>query len=66
LGRIEAADHAENEADVRIVSDLVDEIRDAVMEYQASGDPDRFPPPLVKTRIAGTDRTTANHIQSES
>ena len=63
MGRIEAADHAGNETDAQIVSDLVDEIRDAVMEYQASCDPD-WSPPLVKT--AGTDRTTANHIQSKS
>ena len=64
MGRIEAADRAGNEVDARIVSDLVDEIQDAVMEYQVSSAPIGFHHPLIKT--ADTDHTTANYIRSKS
>lgn len=38
MGRVEAVDYVGNEKDVRVVSDLVDDLRDAVMDYQVSGD----------------------------
>ena len=42
LGRVEAADYAENDEDVRIVSELMDDIRDVVTDYQVSSDPEQF------------------------
>ena len=42
LGRVEAAGYTENDVDVQIVSELVDDIRDAVTDYQVSGDPKQF------------------------
>ena len=43
LGRVEAADYAGNEEDVQIVTDLVDQIRDALSDYQVCLDPKQFP-----------------------
>ena len=42
LGHVGAADYTGNEEDVRVVSGLMDEIRDAVMDYQVSDDPDQL------------------------
>jgi hypothetical protein len=39
LGRIEAADYTGNDEDVQIVSELMDDVRDAVADYQVSCDP---------------------------
>ena len=43
LDHIEAVGYVENEKDVQTVSDLMDEIRDAVTDYQVSGDARLFP-----------------------
>ena len=40
LGHIEAAGYMENDKDVQIVSELIDDVRDAVTDYQVSGDPE--------------------------
>jgi len=42
LGRVEATDDVRNEGDVQIVSNLIDQIRDALTDYQVSLDPKRF------------------------
>ena len=34
--------YAENDEDVQIVSELVDDIRDAIIDFQVSGDPNLF------------------------
>jgi len=39
LGRAEAVDYVENDEDVQIVSELVEDIRDAVINYWVSEDP---------------------------
>ena len=39
MGRVEAAGDAGNEEDVQIPVDLVDDIQDAVVDYQVSSDP---------------------------
>lgn len=47
MGRVEAVEYTGNEEDVRAVSNLVDEIRDAAIDYQVSGDLNQFlQPPL--------------------
>ena len=38
-GRVEAAGYKENDEDAQIVSELMDDIRDAVTNYQVGGDP---------------------------
>ena len=42
LDRIEAAGHAGNAKDIQIASDLMDNIRDAITDYQVRGDPKPF------------------------
>ena len=42
MGRVEAVEYMGNEEDIRAVSDLVDEIRDAAIDYQVSGDPNQL------------------------
>lgn len=39
LDRIEAAGRAGNAKDIQIASDLMDDIRDAITDYQVRGDP---------------------------
>ena len=34
--------YTENDEDVQIVSELVDDIRDAIIDYRVSGDPNLF------------------------
>ena len=48
LDRIEAVGYVENDKDVQIVSELVDDIRDVVTDYQVSSDPKQFPHPPFK------------------
>ena len=48
LDHIEAVGYVENEKDVQTVSDLMDEIRDAVTDYQVSGDARLFPHSSLK------------------
>ena len=49
--RTGTAGHTVNEEDSRIVSELVDDIRDAVIEYQVSGNLE----PLLQSRIETTE-----------
>jgi len=37
LGRVEAAGYIENDEDIHVVSELMDDIRGAVTDYQVSG-----------------------------
>ena len=60
LGYIETGDYPGNKEEVRIVSELMDEIPDAVMDYQVSGNPNGSYDPLIYP--AGTDCTTTSHI----
>jgi len=39
LNRVDAAGHTENDEDVQIVSELMDDIRDAVTDFQVGCDP---------------------------
>ena len=48
MGRVEAVEYMGNEEDVRAVSDLVDEIRDAAIDYQVSGDPNQLLQSLLR------------------
>ena len=45
VGRVEAAGYVANNGDAQIVSELVDEIRDAVTDYQVRDNPKLFTPP---------------------
>ena len=42
LGQIEAVGYVENEKDVQTVSELMDDIRDAITDYQVSSDSKPF------------------------
>ena len=42
LSRVEAPGYTENDEDVQIVSEFMDDIRDAVIDYQVSGNPKPF------------------------
>ena len=46
LDRVKASGYKENDEDVQIVSELMDDVRDAVTDYQVSDDPIRFLLPL--------------------
>ena len=43
LSCTEAADYVENKEDVQKTSDLVDQIQEALTDYQVSRDPKQFP-----------------------
>ena len=43
LSRVEAAGYTRDNEEVQIVSELMDDIRDAVTDYQVCGDPNPFP-----------------------
>ena len=61
LGHIEAVGHTENDKDVEIVSELMDNIRDAVADYQVSGDPRWFLQPSHSSKT-GPDGEATGHI----
>ena len=42
LDRVKVVGYTENNEDIQIVSELMDDIRDAVVDYQVSGDLDPF------------------------
>jgi len=42
LDRVEAVGYTENDEDVQVVSELMDDIQGAVIDYQVSGNPERF------------------------
>ena len=65
LGRVEAADYAENDEDVRIVSELMDDIRDVVTDYQVSSDPEQFLRALSLKKTC-LDGASTGHIRTES
>ena len=65
LGRVEAAGYTENDVDIQTVSELVDDIRDAVTDYQVSGDPKQFLWAL-SFRQTGPDGAPTDHIRPES
>ena len=64
LGRIEAADYIGNKEDIQIVSDLMDRVQDAIMDYQVSVD--SIASMTLLTKGVGVDGTTASYTQSES
>lgn len=64
LGRIETTNHTENKEDIQIASELIDDVRDAVIPCQVSGNLKAFLRPRVEaTRL---DSTTAGEIRSKS
>jgi hypothetical protein len=60
LDRIETVGHAENKEDIQVVSELMDDIRDAVIACQVSGNLKAF----LRPRVEATrpDGKTAGHI----
>ena len=42
MDRVEAVGYTKNDEDIQLVSELVDDIRDAVIDYQVGGDPKQF------------------------
>ena len=59
MGRVEAVGYEENDRDAQIVSELMDNIRDAVTDYQVSGDYKLF---LQVIEAIGIDGTPTGHI----
>ena len=52
LDRVNAAGYKETDEDVRIVSEFMDDIRDAVTDYQVSSNPKQFlPVPLFRQSV---------------
>ena len=64
LGHIGALGHVESDKDVQTVSELMDEIRDAVTDYQVSGDT-RFFPHVFSFEQNWLDGDPTGHIQAE-
>ena len=59
-GRIDTVGHTANEEDVQIVSELADNIRDAVIEYQVCGNPK--PSPRSGVEAIELDGTAAGYV----
>lgn len=53
--------YKETDKDVQIVSELMDDIRDAVTNYQVCGDPRSFLQDPI-TQATGTDGATTGYI----
>jgi len=61
LDHIEAVEYKENDKDVQIVSELMDDVRDAVTDYQVSSDPRWFSITSLSKKT-GLDGEPTGHI----
>ena len=64
LGRVKAIDYEESDEDGQVVSELMDDIRDTVTDYQVS-DYSNYLLPASSSRRIGLDGAPTSHIRSE-
>ena len=65
LGRVEAKGYVDNDKDVQIVSELVDDIRDATTDYQVSDGFQLLIRALIRAIVICLDGTPTGHIRPE-